>query len=151
MLSPSRRSMRLNLLAGLFAVAAPVCASDQPLASLQGTHLFEAAQSDQVLAQAFAQTMEAIARTSPWVRQYGTTSPASIETIDGRSYVVFQGCKPHDCVSESYAALYDPQRGKMRAVFVQSDYAGPSLTQSRLSWLGKPEFEHAKVLGRYLF
>jgi hypothetical protein len=117
----------------------------------EGTHLYEAAKTDSALAKAFASVMKPVLKGSVWVKTYGTTAPSAVETMDDRTYIVFQGCKPHDCVTESYAVMYEQATGKIYAVFVKNGYDGPALKGSRLTWLGKPEFDQARVLGKYLF
>jgi len=117
-----------------------------------GMHMYEAAKADPELARGFAQAAKPVIGAAPWVSNYGTTSPAEREEIDGRSYLVFHGCKPHDCITESYTILYDPAGRRIHGgAFVRSEYDGAILTGSRITWLGKTEFESASVIGKYLY
>jgi hypothetical protein len=121
-------------------------------AQQQGIHMYEAAQSDAALADGFRRITRPLIKKAPWLKSFGTTSPSTSETISGKTYQVFHGCKPHDCITESYTIMYDPQAKRIVAgAFVRNTFKGPVLTGSRIKWLGRTEFETATTLGKYLF
>jgi len=137
----------------LFALAVCLAAGSPHVNAEQaGTHMYEAAKADPALAAEFQRITKPVATDSPWVLSFGTTSPSTTESIDGKAYDVFWGCKPHDCVSESYAVMYDRSAKRITAgAFVRNVYDGPSLTESRITWLGQTEFDFARTLGKYLY
>lgn len=117
-----------------------------------GKHMYEAAKADPALSAEFKRIMKPFISTSSWVESYGTTSPSTIETVDGKTYEVYWGCKPHDCITESYVVLYSQQTRKITAgAFLQNSYDGPNLTKSAITWLEKTDFDSARVLGKYLY
>lgn len=121
-------------------------------AAQAGQHMGEAAQADPELSAEFQRVMRTMLASAPWVESYGTTSPSATETIDGHAYEVYWGCKPHDCVSESYVVMYSPDDKIIVAgAFVRNRYEGPDLAESRITWLGKTESDTARVLGKYLY
>ncbi|MGB6103560.1 MAG: Ivy family c-type lysozyme inhibitor [Pusillimonas sp.] len=136
-----------------FALALCLAASSPTVSAEQsGAHLYEAAKADPVLSTEFKHIMAPIAGKSPWVLSFGTTAPSTIETVDGKTYDVFWGCKPHDCVTESYAVLYDRNAKHIQAgVFVRNNYDGPTLTESQIIWLRDAELDYARALGKYLY
>lgn len=83
------------------------------------------------------------AKTLPaWVSDGGTATPARMVTVDGKSQLFAEACKPHDCPSEKIVLLYDKASHVMQGVFV-SDPA-PSADaglgdQAQFVWLGKPD------------
>jgi hypothetical protein len=114
--------------------------------------MYEAAKADPALASEFQRITKPIATGSPWVLSFGTTSPSTTESVDGKTYDVFWGCKPHDCVTESYTVLYDRNAKRITAgAFVRNTYDGPILTESRITWLGKTEYDSARTLAKYLY
>lgn len=142
------------------AVAALACSASAAMAQppakapgaiAPGSHMAEAAQANPALAAAFKQLMTPLKQAS-WVASYGTTSPSVIDKTLDTSYLVFHGCKPHDCTSESYAVLVEPGSGKLIAgAFVRSDADGPRLKESRITWLGDAQWDQALLLSKYLF
>lgn len=148
-----RRLGQLALLAGLSGVGAQAFATSpapqtDPLK--EGMHMAEAAQASPALAKDFARLTQSL--KVEWLKAYGTTSPAVVQTVDEKRYLVFQGCKPHDCTSESYVVLVHEQSQKIAGgAFVKSENDGPRFTQSHVTWFGDTEWDMAVALGKYLF
>lgn len=136
----------------LFALALSLAAASPLYAEQSGTHMYEATKADPALASEFQRVTKPVATESPWVLSFGTTSPSTTESVDGKTYEVFWGCKPHDCVTESYTVLYDRNAKRITAgAFVRNIYDGPTLTESRITWLGKTEYDSARAMGKYLY
>lgn len=115
-------------------------------------HLYDAAKADPALAGEFKRIMAPIAKQSSWVQSYGTTSPLVIDSLDEKKYQIFSGCKPHDCITESYVVMYDQQAKRITAgAFVRNTFSGPDLKKSAITWLGKGDLDAARVLGKYLY
>ena len=84
--------------------------------------------------------------------QFGTASPSQDVTVNGKTYTVYQGCKPHNCPAESYVVLYDAPNKKMLAgAFVQNKYEQGVLMDSKVSWLGTQSTDFAPTLSSFLF
>lgn len=137
----------------LFALALCLAAgSSLANAEQAGVHLYEASKADPALSAEFQRIIKPVATESPWALSFGTTSPSTTESVDGKAYEVFWGCKPHDCISESYVVMYDrSERRIIAGAFVRNVYDGPALNESRITWLGKTEFDSARALGKYLY
>lgn len=115
-------------------------------------HLYEAAQANPALKSAFEQIMAPVVKASSWLESYGTTAPPTVETLDNVDYSVYWGCKPHDCISESYVVMYDPTSKEIVAgAFVRNTFDGPNVIKGETTWLGKTDWDKAKVLGKYLY
>lgn len=115
-------------------------------------YLFQEVAKDPVLAQQFAEITKPLNTHFSWVAKYGTASPAENIKVNGKTYTVYQACKPHDCPAESYVVLYDAHNKKMVAgAFVQSKYEQGVLLDSKVSWLGTQAADFAPVLSKYLF
>lgn len=141
------KATTLSLFALPFALMIQTAKAEQA-----AQHLYEATKTDPVLAVEFNRVMEPFFSNSPWTKSFGTTAAAAPETVDGQSYDVYWGCKPHDCVTESYVLMYHRASKKITAgAFLINDYNGPNLSKSRITWLEKTEFESARVLGKYLY
>lgn len=56
-----------------------------------------------------------------WVKEGGTSTPASQITIKGIPYLVLSGCMPHNCDSQSISVLYSPDKGDISGVFSEQD------------------------------
>ncbi|EIB99787.1 Ivy family c-type lysozyme inhibitor [Pantoea sp. Sc1] len=67
-----------------------------------------------------------------WVKQGGTSTPATEVTIKGVKYQALSGCKPHNCPAQTIAILYSPEKGDIHGVY--SDYDEKSRRQT-LTWL----------------
>lgn len=133
-------------------IAAALLFATQSVAADEPKHLYEAAQADPALKSAFADIISPVAKESPWLADYGTTAPPVDETIDDTSYEVYWGCKPKDCISESYTVAYDPKKKEMVAgAFVRNTFDGPIVTGSEIIWLGKTDWDLAKLIGNYLY
>lgn len=52
-----------------------------------------------------------------WVTQGGTNSASKNVEIAGNNYIVFNACKPHDCMSQRIAVMYSPTTKAMSSVF----------------------------------
>ena len=141
------KAIYVSVVALPLAFAVPATFAEQT-----GQHMGEAAQADPELSAEFQRVMRSMLASALWVESYGTTSPSTAETMDGRAYEVYWGCKPHDCVSESYVVMYSPaDKTIVAGAFVRNRYEGPDLAESRITWLGKTEFDAARVLGKYLY
>lgn len=117
-----------------------------------GKHLYEAAKADPTLAAEFDRAMKPFFSSSAWVESFGTTAPPTTEKVNGQSYDVYWGCKPHDCVSESYVVMYNPEAKQITAgAFLRTEFDGPNLTASNITWVEKTDFDAARVLGKYLY
>lgn len=115
-------------------------------------YLFQEVAKDPVLAQQFAEITKPLNTHFSWVAKYGTASPAENIKVNGKSYTVYQACKPHNCPAESYVVLYDAHNKKMVAgAFVQSKYEQGVLLDSKISWLGAQSADFAPALSKYLF
>ncbi|NYT85811.1 Ivy family c-type lysozyme inhibitor [Pollutimonas harenae] len=115
-------------------------------------HLYAAAKADPALSAEFERVMMPFSSNSPWVKSFGTTAPATTETVDGQTYDVYWGCKPHDCITESYVVMYKQSTKKITAgAFLQNSYDGPNLTKSRITWMEKTDTDSARALGKYLY
>lgn len=135
-------------------IAALCLAAGSPFAHAadDAPHLYDAAKADAALSAEFQRVTAPIVQQAPWVRTFGTTAPAATESLDDRSYDVFWGCKPHDCISESYVVMYDRQAKRITAgAFVRNTFSGPKLTSSGITWLGQAEVDEARLLGKYLY
>ncbi|MGE4335908.1 MAG: Ivy family c-type lysozyme inhibitor [Pigmentiphaga sp.] len=143
------------LSAGLaaFAVGAAAHAADpKPAALGADMHMGEAARALPGLASSFQALMAPLTDTAPWLKNYGTTMPSSTTTLDGKDYVVFQACKPHDCISQGYAVLVDPDNNTVvGGAFVDSTFDGPRITESKITWFGQVEWDQAVLLGQHLY
>ncbi|AIO30130.1 Ivy family c-type lysozyme inhibitor [Burkholderia pseudomultivorans] len=68
-----------------------------------------------------------------WVERGGTETRGNSVSFDGRQMVVMTACKPHDCGSERFAILYDPQRNVMYGLLLVVD---PKRRDTeRLTWM----------------
>jgi len=115
-------------------------------------HLYEATQADPALKASFAKIVEPVVKESPWVSDYGTTAPPVDESIDDIAYQIYWGCKPKDCISESYTVAYDPAKKEVVAgAFVRSSFDGPHVQKSEITWLGQTDWDLAKLIGKYLY
>lgn len=146
------------MMAAVFAVSAVLgttAASAQEGQSTDSSqpYLFEAAQTNLNLASSFKKIIAPVAEQAPWLLSYGTGSPAEAEKIDNTDYLVFWGCKPHSCTSESYVVLYEPKSKEVVAgAFVHNNFAdNTNLKNSEITWLGQPDWDQARLLGRYLY
>lgn len=141
------KAATISLLALPFAILAQTANAEQT-----GKHLYEAAQADPALSAEFKRVMKPFFSSSSWVESFGTTAPPTTETVEGQTYEVYWGCKPHDCIAASYVVMYNRGTKKITAgAFLQNNYDGPNLTKSSITWLGGTDFESARVLGKYLY
>lgn len=140
----------------LFSLAAACLFSVSALNAQQvnptENYLFDAVQKDEALAKGFKQLTEPLNKSYPWVASFGVATPATIEKVDDKEYVVYQACKPHNCPAESYVVVYSPTEKKMVAgAFVENTYQDNTMQQSQIKWLGQSPVDFAPVIGKYLF
>lgn len=77
-----------------------------------------------------------------WVKQGGTSTPASTVTLQGETWQLLSGCKPHNCPAQSIALLYSPEKGEIHGVY--SDYDQKRDRQT-LTWLNLTPADEAKM------
>lgn len=100
----------------------------------------------------FSTLMAPVIKQADWVKSFGTASPAETIQLDDKKYAVFTGCRPHNCPSESYAALFNPESKQfIAAAYIQNISTDNQLTESKITWLNGAETDFVNVLGRYLF
>jgi len=135
------------------AVGAPAHAADpKPAALGADMHMGEAAGAFPSLARSFHTLTAPLAKAAPWLKTYGTTMPSSAISVDDKNYVIFQACKPHDCISQGYAVLVDTASNTVvGGAFVDSTFDGPRITSSQITWFGEVEWDQAVQLGQYLY
>ncbi|MDH2067607.1 Ivy family c-type lysozyme inhibitor [Pantoea sp. GD03673] len=75
-----------------------------------------------------------------WVKQGGTSTPATTVTFRGETWQALSGCKPHNCPAQSIAILYSPEKGEIHGVY--SDYDEKTDRQT-LTWLNLNPTEDA--------
>ncbi|HLS51487.1 MAG TPA: Ivy family c-type lysozyme inhibitor [Burkholderiaceae bacterium] len=132
--------------AALLLISPQLSAADEP------KHLYEATQADPALKKAFAELVKPVAKDAPWLSNYGTTAPPVDKTLDDTSYQIYWGCKPKDCIRESYTVVYNPKTQEMVAgAFVRNEFDGPMVKNSQTTWLGKTDWDFAKFIGPYLY
>ncbi|MEB7538546.1 Ivy family c-type lysozyme inhibitor [Pantoea anthophila] len=71
-----------------------------------------------------------------WVTQGGVNSKNEKVVIKGKTYIVLNACKPHDCSSESMALLYNPDTKTMAGVLSSENEEDHTQT---LRWLNIPD------------
>lgn len=117
-----------------------------------GVYLYESVTTDPSLAKEFQRIMAPVISDAPWVKTYGTMLPRTVEIIDDTTYQVYAGCKPHNCPAENYVVMYDPNTSQVSAAaFVSNQYDGSVLTDSRITWLGAPQYDLARSMVKYLY
>ena len=120
--------------------------------NLTENYLFDAVEKDEALAKGFKDLTEPLNKSYPWVASFGVATPAVVESIDNKEYVLYQGCKPHSCPAEAYVVMYSPEDKEMVAgAFVKSIYQDGVLKESQIEWLGNGTFDSAAIIGKYLF
>lgn len=139
------------MLLGALAVA-PVMAQPAQTFPVGEGYLYQEVARDNALAQQFAEITQPLNTHFGWVAQYGVAVPVEYVQIDGKEYAAYQGCKPHDCLSEKYVVLYDEQARKMVAgAFIQHKFEQLTLLESKLSWLNEQSAHFSPALIRLLF
>jgi hypothetical protein len=127
---------------------APVLATSNTTAS--GLTYF----SDLLQHQDFASAFEALSNADqlpPWTHQGGTSTPAQQVQINGRTQIVAEACKPHDCPNERILVLYDENTHAMSGLFARRKAGASNEVDSNdpanddFIWLGAPN-EAAKAL-----
>lgn len=119
----------------------------------ESVYLPEAVNTDAALKADFARITAPIAKEATWITQYGTTTPAEQIELNGTTYQVFSGCKPHNCPAESYVVMYDPSKKQITAgAFVKTDYtSGDTASHTAIQWLGNTDLDHVRALATHLF
>lgn len=144
--------MRLLRLSTTLLFSAPLLLNALTVQADEAQHLYEAAQANPALQTAFAELVAPVIEKAPWLKEYGTTAPPTKVTVDETDYLVYWGCKPHDCTSESYTVAYDTQAEKIiGGAFVSNQLSGPNANTSTIQWLGKTDWDLVKALGPYLY
>lgn len=135
----------------LFLTALPaVHAQDEA----EQPYLYELVQSNSALAASFKKLTAAVVEESPWVSSYGTAAPAEPVRIDDTEYLLFWGCKPHACVSESYAVLYQPETDEMVAgALLKNSFSEDNnyLQGAEIIWLGETQWDQASLISKHLY
>lgn len=117
----------------------------------EGPYLAEAVKTDKALKAEFERIIQPISQSAPWLANYGTASPASVETISNVSYDVFFGCKPHSCPEEQYVVIYDKAAKKITSgAFIQNSVDQAGIEKSLITWLGNTDPNQAQIIGKYL-
>lgn len=133
------------LLFGLSSFGAAF-ASDKPV------YLADLANQHPEINTSFATLMAPAIKQADWVKNFGTASPAEYIQLDGKQYAVFTGCRPHNCPSESYAALYNPTIKQFVAgAYIQNTTTNDQLSESKIIWLNGSNTDLTNALGSYLF
>src|SRR5690625_1118064 len=97
-------------------------------------YLYEAAQSDLNLFSSYNKLTAPVFDQAGWLVNYGTAYPAQKVEVDNTEYLVFFGCMPHYCPSQSYAVIYEPKEKKMLAgAFVTNTYEGQKIKSAELT------------------
>lgn len=113
-------------------------------------YLPDIAEKNTAIAERFVHFFEPVQDNAEWVKNYGTTTPARLVTAGDpeQSYLVFQGCKPHDCMTQSYLVLYNPKSEQFEAGALRTDTLTDQgvLTETRLQWLGDASDSLAQVI-----
>lgn len=104
----------------------------------------------------FAAAFKALAgakRLPAWTGDGGTSTPAEQISVDGKTLLAAQGCKPHDCGTERLALAYDEKTHHMWGVFARARSAQPDVSESNdeLTWLGQPDDATKAALKRLLY
>lgn len=117
----------------------------------QAPYLADQTQSHPALEQQYLALVQPLVEQSPWLSHYGTTSPGVAVQLDNKPYTVYWGCKPHNCISESYALLVDASNQLLAGGFIRNTFDGPKVSHSNITWLGDTQWDFAKVLIQHLY
>lgn len=143
--------MKLLKIFGSLALALPLTFGAFS-AQAEQAYLAEVAENHPALAKQFQDMMQPFMREADWLANYGTSAPGSKVSIDDTNYIVYWGCKPHDCTSENYAVLVEPKSQKLVAgAFVRNHYKEQNITHSNVTWLGNAELDVARALASFLY
>ncbi len=82
-----------------------------------------------------------VASKDDWIAN-GTASPSAPVILDGKTYAIFDVCKPHDCGDNGYSLAYDPEEKKLFGirVFLLKGISTP---------IGDPSIEVIEMLTSY--
>lgn len=132
-----------------------VCLIGTSLAQAESTpdqYISDALKDDKAFSESFTAAIQPVLGDFPWVAKGGVATPAITVQKEGNNYLLYQGCKPHDCITQSYAVLYSPdQQEVVAAAFVDNDYMDQNLVNSQILWTGSEVTGFAPVLASYLF
>ena len=147
--------MRITRTAALVSVcfaSSIAFASPTPSTPKAASYLAQEAETNPALAKSFATLTAPIANKAEWVKSYGTATPSVAVELDGQPYLLFSGCKPHDCPAETYVVLYDMKSKQMVAgAYVVNTFKDGSAVSSTIEWLGSPNFDQTTLLGQTLY
>ena len=136
----------------LWAIALALPLATTSVALADEAHLSDVAQSNPQLAEQYQSLLKPFMGQSEWLANYGTTAPGTQVSLDDTKYVVYWGCKPHDCVSENYAILVEANSQKLVAgAFVRNHFKEQTITHSNISWLGNAQLDEARTLAPFLY
>lgn len=139
-------------LAALGLASSMALASPAPATPTAASYLSKDVDANPALAASFATLTAPVARKADWIEQYGTASPSVAVELDGRPYLVYTGCKPHDCPAETYAVLYDTEAAQMVAgAYVVNTYQDGINVASTIDWLGRPDLDKITLLAQHLY
>lgn len=82
-----------------------------------------------------------------WVKEGGTSTPASQVSIEGAPYLALSGCMPHNCATQAISILYSPDKGDISGLFSELD---ATTGRQTLIWLD-PEASDDTVKRNILF
>lgn len=117
-------------------------------------YLYEAAETNPGLESSFKEIVAPVLDQSPWLSDYGTAAPAEDVRIDEQEYLLFWGCKPHACVSESYVVLYSLEDKVVVAGALLKnnfDENNDLLKSAEITWLGDTQWDQASVISKHLY
>lgn len=113
-------------------------------------YLPDIAEKNTAVAERFVHFFEPVAGQAEWIKNYGTTTPARLVTAgeNEQNYLVFQGCKPHDCNTQSYLVLYNPKSEQFEAGALRTDTMTDqgTLTETKITWLGEANDSLTQVM-----
>ena len=135
-----------------------------------GNYIADVAKEHKSVADSYKIITEPVHARFDWLKDYGTASPATEVTIDGKKYAAFSGCEPHNCTNSSYVLLLDPESNEFvtGAVLFQNDddtqkkEATPNPTdpkpaqdtskpQTTVMWLGEYSYDYIPSVWRLFY
>jgi hypothetical protein len=138
-------------LALLLSSAGISVAAPPPRPSRAQAYPQELSQSDPRFARAYAGFARAVGKKHDWIKSFGAASPVATKEIDGKSYYVVSGCKPHDCPTAKYVVLIDKANYQTVGALIENKTAGVVLRQSSIQWLGEPDERQLTEIASQLF
>lgn len=92
-----------------------------------------------------------------WASQGGVATPAEQVIVNGRTLLLAEACKPHDCPDERILILYDENTHAMSGLFARRKPNATNEADSNepgsddLLWLGAPDEASRQVLQGKLY